>query len=101
MSREYGVSAAEGAAASVLVTLINTIVGFAVAIVAGASLLRLPPVLVVDHRADGGRRYSHRRRRCRGSALSGGEAVQPRDRAATARAPRASERRACSRAWRG
>jgi hypothetical protein len=47
MSREYGVSAAEGATASVLVTLINTIVGFAVAIVAGASLLRLPPVMVV------------------------------------------------------
>jgi hypothetical protein len=46
MSREYGVSAAEGATASVLVTLINTIVGFAVAIVAGASLLRIPPVLV-------------------------------------------------------
>jgi hypothetical protein len=47
MSREYGVSAAEGATASVLVTLINTIVGFAVAIVAGTSLLRLPPVMVV------------------------------------------------------
>jgi glycosyltransferase 2 family protein len=46
MSREYGVSAAEGATASVLVTLINTIVGFAVAIVAGASLLRIPPLLV-------------------------------------------------------
>ena len=46
MSREYGVSAAEGATASVLVTLINTIVGFAVAIVAGASLLRIPLVLV-------------------------------------------------------
>ena len=43
MSREYGVSAAEGATASVLVTLVNTIVGFAVAIIAGASLLRLPP----------------------------------------------------------
>ncbi len=42
MTREYGVSAAEGAAASVLVTLINTIVGFVVAIIAGASLLRLP-----------------------------------------------------------
>ncbi|HSU93510.1 MAG TPA: lysylphosphatidylglycerol synthase domain-containing protein [Gemmatimonadaceae bacterium] len=47
MSREYGVSAAEGATASVLVTLINTIVGFAVAIVAGASLLRLSPALVI------------------------------------------------------
>lgn len=47
MSREYGVSAAEGATASVLVTLINTIVGFAVAIVAGASLLRLPTALVI------------------------------------------------------
>ena len=45
MSREYGVSAAEGATASVLVTLINTIVGFAV--VAGASLLRLSPALVI------------------------------------------------------
>ena len=47
MTREYGVSAAEGATASVLVTLVNTIVGFVVAIVAGASLLRLPPYLVV------------------------------------------------------
>jgi len=42
MTREYGVSAAESATASVLVTLVNTIVGFAVAIIAGASLLRLP-----------------------------------------------------------
>ena len=47
MSREYGVTATEGATASVLVTLVNTIVGFAVATVAGASLLRLPPVLVI------------------------------------------------------
>jgi hypothetical protein len=47
MTREYGVSAAEGATASVLVTLVNTIVGFVVAIVAGASLLRLPPYVVV------------------------------------------------------
>lgn len=47
MSREFGVSAAEGATASVLVTLVNTIVGFAVAIVAGASLLKLSPVLVI------------------------------------------------------
>jgi uncharacterized membrane protein YbhN (UPF0104 family) len=42
MTRDYGVSAAEGATASVLLTLINTIVGFVVAIIAGASLLRLP-----------------------------------------------------------
>ncbi|MEO7039474.1 MAG: lysylphosphatidylglycerol synthase domain-containing protein [Gemmatimonadaceae bacterium] len=42
MTREYGVSAAEGATASVLLTLVNTLVGFVVAIVAGASLLRLP-----------------------------------------------------------
>lgn len=42
MTRRYGVSAAEGAATSVLLTLINTIVGFVVAIVAGAALLRLP-----------------------------------------------------------
>ncbi|MEO6209868.1 MAG: lysylphosphatidylglycerol synthase domain-containing protein [Gemmatimonadaceae bacterium] len=42
MTREYGVSAAEGATASVLVTLVNTLVGFVVAIVAGAQLLRLP-----------------------------------------------------------
>jgi len=47
MTREYGVSATEGATASVLVTLVNTIVGFVVAIVAGASLLRLPPYVVV------------------------------------------------------
>lgn len=47
MSREYGVSAAEGATASVLVTLINTIVGFAVAIVAGAPLLKLSPAVVI------------------------------------------------------
>ena len=47
MTREYGVSAAEGAAASVLLTLVNTLVGFVVAIVAGASLLRIPPVVVV------------------------------------------------------
>ncbi len=47
MTRAYGVSATEGAAASVLVTLINTIVGFVVAIVAGASLLRLPPYAVI------------------------------------------------------
>jgi hypothetical protein len=47
MTREYGVSGAEGAAASVLLTLINTIVGFVVAIVAGASLLKLPPALVI------------------------------------------------------
>jgi hypothetical protein len=47
MTREYGVSAAEGATASVLLTLVNTLVGFAVAIVAGASLLRLPPIAVV------------------------------------------------------
>jgi glycosyltransferase 2 family protein len=47
MTRQYGVSAAEGAATSVLLTLINTIVGFVVAIVAGASLLRLPPFAVV------------------------------------------------------
>ena len=47
MTRRYGVSAAEGAATSVLLTLINTIVGFVVAIVAGAALLQLPPVLVV------------------------------------------------------
>lgn len=46
MTREYGVSATEGATASVLVTLVNTIVGFVVAIVAGASLLRLPPYVV-------------------------------------------------------
>ena len=43
MTRVYGVSATEGATASVLVTLVNTIVGFVVAIVAGAALLRLPP----------------------------------------------------------
>jgi hypothetical protein len=42
MTREYGVPAAEGGAASVLLTLINTLVGFVVAIVAGASLLALP-----------------------------------------------------------
>lgn len=42
MTRQYGVSAAEGATASVLVTLVNTLVGFVVAIVAGAQLLRLP-----------------------------------------------------------
>ncbi|MBA2685027.1 MAG: flippase-like domain-containing protein [Gemmatimonadaceae bacterium] len=42
MTREYGVSAAEGATASVLVTLVNTIVGFVVALVAGASLLEMP-----------------------------------------------------------
>lgn len=42
MTREYGVSAAEGATASVLLTLVNTLVGFVVAIVAGAQLLRLP-----------------------------------------------------------
>jgi len=47
MSREYGVTAAEGATASVLVTLINTLIGFAVAIVTGASLLRLSPVVVI------------------------------------------------------
>jgi hypothetical protein len=47
MTREYGVSAAEGATASVLLTLVNTLVGFAVAIVAGAALLELPPVVVV------------------------------------------------------
>ena len=47
MTREYGVSAAEGAAASVLVTLVNTLVGFVVAIVAGAALLRIPPTVVV------------------------------------------------------
>ena len=47
MTREYGVSAAEGATASVLLTLVNTLVGFAVAIVAGASLLKLPPIAVV------------------------------------------------------
>lgn len=47
MTRRYGVSAAEGAATSVLLTLINTIVGFVVAIVAGAALLQLPPMLVV------------------------------------------------------
>ena len=47
MTREYGVSATEGATASVLVTLVNTIVGFVVAIVAGAPLLRLPPYAVV------------------------------------------------------
>ncbi len=47
MSREYGVSAAEGAAASVLVTLINTVVGFAVALVAGAPLLNIPPWVVL------------------------------------------------------
>jgi glycosyltransferase 2 family protein len=47
MTREYGVSPAEGAAASVLLTLVNTLVGFAVAIVAGASLLKLPPIAVV------------------------------------------------------
>jgi hypothetical protein len=47
MSREYGVTATEGATASVLVTLINTIVGFAVAIVAGAPLLELSPVVVI------------------------------------------------------
>ncbi len=47
MTREYGVSAAEGATASVLVTLVNTIVGFVVAIVAGAPLLRLPSYAVV------------------------------------------------------
>ena len=70
MSREYGVSAAEGATASVLVTLINTIVGFAVAIVAGASLLRLPPALVVVDRARWLSRCSRRRRRCPGSACS-------------------------------
>ncbi|MBK5187804.1 MAG: flippase-like domain-containing protein [Gemmatimonadaceae bacterium] len=46
MTREYGVSAAEGAAASVLVTLVNTIVGFVVAIVAGAALLNLSPAVV-------------------------------------------------------
>jgi hypothetical protein len=47
MSREYGVSAAEGATASILVTLVNTLMGFVVAIVAGASLLDLSPVFVV------------------------------------------------------
>lgn len=47
MSRQYGVSAAEGATASVLVTLVNTLVGFAVAFVAGAALLRLPTALVL------------------------------------------------------
>jgi glycosyltransferase 2 family protein len=47
MTREYGVSAAEGASASILVTLVNTIVGFVVAIVAGASLLKLPPAAVM------------------------------------------------------
>lgn len=47
MTREYGVSPTEGATASVLVTLVNTIVGFVVAIVAGASLLRFPPYAVV------------------------------------------------------
>lgn len=47
MTREYGVSAAEGATASVLVTLVNTIVGFVVAIIAGASLLRLPAYAAV------------------------------------------------------
>jgi hypothetical protein len=47
MTRRYGVSAAEGAATSVLLTLINTIVGFVVAIAAGAALLQLPPTLVV------------------------------------------------------
>ena len=47
MTREYGVSAAEGTAASVLVTLVNTLVGFVVAIVAGASLLNLSPAAVV------------------------------------------------------
>ena len=46
MTRRYGVSAAEGAATSVLLTLINTIVGFVVAIVAGAALLQLSPILV-------------------------------------------------------
>lgn len=47
MSREYGVTAAEGATASVLVTLINTLIGFAVAIITGASLLRLSPLVVI------------------------------------------------------
>src|SRR6185437_3951529 len=46
MTRRYGVSAAEGAATSVLLTLVNTIVGFIVAIVAGAALLNLPPAAV-------------------------------------------------------
>lgn len=46
MTRRYGVSAAEGAATSVLLTLVNTIVGFIVAIVAGAALLDLPPAAV-------------------------------------------------------
>ena len=46
MTRQYGVSAAEGAATSVLLTLINTLVGFVVAIVAGAALLQLPAAAV-------------------------------------------------------
>jgi hypothetical protein len=46
MSRDYGVTAAEGATASILVTLVNTLVGFVVAFVAGASLLRLPRIAV-------------------------------------------------------
>ncbi|MEP7065115.1 MAG: lysylphosphatidylglycerol synthase transmembrane domain-containing protein [Gemmatimonadota bacterium] len=47
MSREYGVTAAEGATASILVTLVNTLVGFVVAFVAGAALLRLHVFVVV------------------------------------------------------
>ncbi len=43
MTREYGVPASEGATVSVLLTLINTIVGFVVAIAAGSNLLQLPP----------------------------------------------------------
>ena len=76
MSREYGVSAAEGATASVLVTLVNTIVGFAVAIVAGASLLRLPAVRRGGDRGDGRRRariaigVAQARRCSRGSCSS-------------------------------
>lgn len=42
MTREFGVPASEGATVSVLLTLINTIVGFVVAIAAGSELLQLP-----------------------------------------------------------
>jgi glycosyltransferase 2 family protein len=46
MTRPYGVSAAEGATVSVLLTLINTIVGFVVAVAAGSQLLQLPHAVV-------------------------------------------------------
>ncbi len=47
MSQQRGVSPASAATASLLISLINTLVGFLVAAATGASALRLSPVVVV------------------------------------------------------